>query len=287
MPLSRAGEGAELQGRHHAGKAGKRRRRGAHGGVGRAPGGSAEVRARAPGARRGPWPAHNRAKGGRAPLARGLLSVPAMVLVPALLLAPVLAAAPLRLAQAPPEPAPTAAPDPAAAALRALALASAGDPSVAEVQRAAARVATPPAAPSGLARRARLAGLLPRLTAEVRHDEQELRVVGLQGSGEVDYARSSPGTGVLLRATWDLGELAAARLEVSAGRAEQDLAERREAAVARATALYFERRRLRAGLLLAPPGTAEARVEAELALAKATAELDGLTGGLLSRGGRP
>jgi hypothetical protein len=210
-----------------------------------------------------------------------------MVLVPALLLAPVLAAAPLRLAQAPPEPAPTAAPDPAAAALRALALASAGDPSVAEVQRAAARVATPPAAPSGLARRARLAGLLPRLTAEVRHDEQELRVVGLQGSGEVDYARSSPGTGVLLRATWDLGELAAARLEVSAGRAEQDLAERREAAVARATALYFERRRLRAGLLLAPPGTAEARVEAELALAKATAELDGLTGGLLSRGGRP
>jgi hypothetical protein len=52
--------------------------------------------------------------------------------------------------------------------------------------------------------------------------------------------------------------------------------------VRRATAAYFERRRARLALLLAPPEGALARAEAELRIERLAAELDALTAGLLS-----
>jgi hypothetical protein len=170
------------------------------------------------------------------------------------------------------------APDPAPPreVLRALAQAAAGEPDVARVQAAAARLAAP-AAP----RRNALAALLPRLTAEVRHDEQSNRVVGLQGSGEVDYLRLTPGTSVAVRATWDLS-----RLVTPPERAPVDPLRRRDEAVRRATQLYFERRQLRVALLLAPPQDPVARADAELEIDRLGAELDALTGGLFS-GVRP
>lgn len=184
------------------------------------------------------------------------------------------------------EPAPRA--DTAAEALRALAQASAGDPDVVEVRAAAERAADGVASTAkGLGRRARLAALLPRLTAEWRHDEEAYRVVGLQASGEVDYQRLSPGTSFAVRATWELGTLVAAREELAAASVAAARAQRREDAVARALALFHERRRARLALLLAPPAAPLARAEAELALARMTAELDALTGGLFSRGARP
>jgi len=161
--------------------------------------------------------------------------------------------------------------------LRALALASAGDPDIARVQAAAARLATP----ASVRRGGLAAALLPRLTAEVRHLEQSNRVVGLQGSGEVDYVRLAPGTAYLVRATWDLS-----RLVAPAEAAGVEAAHRRDGAVKRATELYFERRRLRAALLLAPPADPAARAAAELDLDQMTAELDALTGGLASGGAR-
>ena len=79
-------------------------------------------------------------------------------------------------------------------ALRALAALAAGEPGVAEVQEAAARAADRQVSEAeGFARRARLAALLPRITAEVRRDERSYRVIGLQGAGEVDYGTSLPG----------------------------------------------------------------------------------------------
>jgi hypothetical protein len=196
-------------------------------------------------------------------------------------------------ALAPDLPAPGASAEPvaldaAAAALRALALASAGDPRVEDVRAAAAREADR-AAPiaSGWGRRVRLAALLPRLTAEWRHDEEAYRVVGLQASGEVDYQHLSPGTTFAVRATWELGALVASRDELAAASAAAARAQRREEAVARASALFHERRRARVALLLAPPAAPLARAEAELAVARMTAELDALTGGLFARGGRP
>ncbi|HSN14280.1 MAG TPA: hypothetical protein VLT61_06575, partial [Anaeromyxobacteraceae bacterium] len=115
-------------------------------------------------------------------------------------------AAALAFTQAPPSAA--SAEDGAA---RALAVLAAEAPGSEAVQRAAAAEAerwlsTAPA----FARRARVAALLPRITAEYRYEERSRRVVGLQGSGEVDYLNLAPGSEIALRATWDLGALVAA-----------------------------------------------------------------------------
>lgn len=182
---------------------------------------------------------------------------------------------------------PASGPGPEAEALRALGVASAGEPGIAEVQEAAARLAERDG-PSidGYPGRSRLAALLPRLTAEYRHDERSYRVVGLQGSGEVDYLRLAPGNTFLVRATWDLGALVAAKGELAAFNAASARARRRDAAVRRATAAFFDRRRALLALLVDPPATALARAEAELAVDRLTAELDALTGGLFGRGAR-
>jgi hypothetical protein len=189
-----------------------------------------------------------------------------------LLLALALSAPPLSSQAGPPAPAD---PDPPREVLRALALAAAGDPDVARVQAAAARHAA--ALPE---QASPLAALLPRITAEVRHAQESNRVVGLQGSGEVDYLRLSPGTTVAVRATWDLG-----RLAPPAPPGALEAARRRGEAAGRATRGYFERRSLRARLLLSPPPDPAARAAAELEVDRLGAELDALTGGLF-RGGR-
>lgn len=192
--------------------------------------------------------------------------------LPVLLL--LLAAAPQgQAARSPSTPPP---PDPA----RLLARVTAGEPPIAAVQAAAARhaeAATPD--PVELARRRRLSALLPRITAQVRHEDNAYRVTGLQGTGEVDYLRSSPGTSYSLHATWELGDLVAASGEAAAAAASLARARRRDDAVRQATALHFERRRRLLALLADPPPDARARLEAELELERVSAELDALTGG--------
>lgn len=203
------------------------------------------------------------------------------MLTPPLALALALLAPPLVQRPAPPEL------PPESAALRALQLAAAGDPGVEEVQAAAARQAERGVPdPAALPGRARLSALLPRLTLEYRHDEQSNRTVGLQGSGEVDYLRLAPGNTFTVRATWTLPELVAGRGELAAGAAAVARTHRQREAAARATALHFERRRRRVELLLAAPGDALALAAAELEIARLTAELDALTGGLYARARR-
>lgn len=171
---------------------------------------------------------------------------------------------------------------------RVMARLAAGEPSVAEAQAAAARQVEEAAPdPAALASRRRLAALLPRLTAEVSADERSYRVVGLQGTSEVDYVRSSPGTSVKLRATWELADLLVTRGEPTATSAALARARRLEEAVRRATSLYYERRRLLVVLALDPPTTPLARAEVELELDRTTAELDAATGRVFARwGGR-
>lgn len=197
--------------------------------------------------------------------------------MPALLaLLPLLLAAPPVLPPAPTGPPP---PDP----LRLLARLAAGEPSIAQVQAAAAATveeAVPD--PVALASRRRLAALLPRLSAELKADQRSYRVVGLQGTSEVDYLRSSPGSSVAVQATWELADLVASRGEPASASAALSRQRRRDEAVRRATALYYERRRLLAMLALDPPATPLARAGAELDVERATAELDALTGGAFS-----
>jgi hypothetical protein len=187
----------------------------------------------------------------------------------------------LLLTTAQPAPAPVeraSIEDPAAVARRGLAVAARGDPAIGEVQAAAARCADPSSA-EGLHARGRIAAMLPRVTAEVRFDERSYRVVGLQGTGEVDYVRRAPGWTAAVRATWDLGALVAPlHLRVDA-KGLLERARRRDEAVRRATALYFERRRLRLALELAAPAAGAERASAALEVERLAAELDALTDG--------
>lgn len=178
------------------------------------------------------------------------------------------------------EPAPM--PDPVWPVRRALAAASRGDPPIGDVQRAAARCAEALEGDRAVAERARAAALLPRVTAEVRFDDRSYRVVGLQSSGEVDYSRYAPGWVAGVRATWDLAALVSPPELRPTAKGLLERARRRDAAVRSATALYFERRRLRLALELSPPAAAADRAAAELAVERLTAELDALTAGAFS-----
>ena len=170
-------------------------------------------------------------------------------------------------------------------AARALSILASRDPEVASLQRAAARMADREGAAPELVARARWASLLPKLTAEYRHDQSANRVVGLQGSGEVDYLRFAPSDAILVRATWDLPSLVAGPDELAAAARAEAHARRRDEAVEKVTKLFFERRRLRAALLLAPPADPVARAQAEIEIARLAAEIDALTGGALTEPG--
>jgi hypothetical protein len=189
---------------------------------------------------------------------------------------------------APPNPPPLSPPAPDAAAaeavvLRALAVVAAREPEVEALQRAAARVADRAAASTAdFAGRGRWAALLPKVTAEYRHAQSSNRVVGLQGTGEVDYLRLAPTDLVLVRASWELPSLLTPPGELAAGTLAQARARRRVEAVEKVTALFFERRRLRVGLLVAPPVDPVIRADIEVQIARLAAEIDALTGGALT-----
>jgi hypothetical protein len=182
-----------------------------------------------------------------------------------------------------PAPQPGSAPALDLSAPRALLVAAVGDPEITDVQAAAAREAERGVPDAGsYPSRARLAALLPRITAEVRREEQSNRVVGLQGAGEVDYLRLAPGSTVLVRASWDLGQLVAAPGELQAATQAAARSRRRAEAISQVTRLHFERRRARVALLLDPPADPVARAQAELEVERLGAEIDALTGGLVS-----
>jgi hypothetical protein len=182
--------------------------------------------------------------------------------------------------QPPPVPA-----DSEVRAARAAAVAWAGEPSVEAVQRAAAaQLDGERERLESLRGRARQAAWLPRLSADVEHDERTTRVVGFTGAAESDYLRTSPGWRGGLRAAWELDRLVFAREELALAEAVSRLARQREERVERATRLLFQRVSLKVELFLSPPPDAPERARRELELARVAAELDALTGGLLGRG---
>ncbi len=164
-------------------------------------------------------------------------------------------------------------------ASRWLRAATAGEPDVTRVQQAAADRAAPTRDEAeGWRRRARLAGLLPRLVAEYRHDERSQTASGLSSGGEVDYVRLMPGDTAIVRLAWDLDTLVLGRSELAAVAAGEQAETRRREAAERATRLYFERMRLRLRIAADPPDSARARADAEVELAAVTAQLHALTG---------
>jgi len=167
---------------------------------------------------------------------------------------------------------------------RLLARLAASDPPVEEVQEAAARrAALRPEEAESLRGRAGSAAWLPRLSAEAHWDERSQHVVGVTASSEVDYLRIAPGRSIAVRLSWNLDELLFNDAELRAAEGAAQAARRRLEAAEHATKLYFQRRRLVAALLLAPPESPVERAAAEVAVDQVTAELDAVTGGLFGR----
>ena len=197
----------------------------------------------------------------------------------------------LLLAAPPAVPAPPAA-EPAVAARidghRILAVVAAGDPPVAEVQRAAAdHDGVDPDRLRAWVARPRSAHWLPRVSLDASRTERDTRVVGVTGTVESDYLRVNPSTQFGIRLSWDLDQLVFSRDEPAAAWTASRLIDRREERVRRATRLYFQRRRLLVQLALDPPREALQRAERENQVDEITAELDELTGGLLSGRRKP
>lgn len=175
--------------------------------------------------------------------------------------------------------------DVAAAAL--LQRATSSEPALSDVQAAAARQAVRARPRTSSTRRARLAALLPKVSAEVQRDDRRYHVVGLTSTSEVDYVRHTPGTQVSVRLAWDLAGVAFADAELRLA-ADADAAAKASAeAVERATRLYFERQRMLLSLVAAPPASARERAEREIEIAELGGILDAITGGLWSSGGSP
>ena len=173
-----------------------------------------------------------------------------------------------------PPPAPGVPDDPA----RLLGIVISGEPSIDEVQRAAAARAAPAAERTdGWRRRVRLAPLVPKVAVDYRHDSRAYRVVGLTSSSEVDYLREMPSDTVTVRLAWDLERLVFGRAELDVAAAAGHAEVKRRAAVERATHLYFDRLRLKLELVAAPPAGVE-RARRELELEALTSELRALTG---------
>lgn len=191
---------------------------------------------------------------------------------------PLVLAAALAAEATPPEPV-----DHAAARL--LERVGKGEPSVSDVQRAAADRSSAGAIGSWRSR-ARLAALVPKVSADLKIDERRYRVVGLTASSEVDYVRDSPSMVIGFRLSWDLGGLVFADAELRAAQQSSATAKTRAEAVGQATRVYYERQRLMLEVASEPAPTARERAEQELRLEELAAELDALTGGLYTRGGR-
>jgi hypothetical protein len=165
---------------------------------------------------------------------------------------------------------------------------AAADPPVAAVQRAAAdHDGVAPDRLRAWVARPRSAAWLPRLTLDASRTDRDTRVIGVTGTVESDYLRTSPSIQVGVRLTWDLDQLVFSRDEAAAAWTASRLVDRREERVRRATRLYFQRRSLVVQLLLDPPRDAGARAERENQIDELTAELDAVTGGLFSGRRKP
>ena len=153
---------------------------------------------------------------------------------------------------------------------------SLSEPSIAQVQEAALRYAevVHPERIKTLRRNARLKALLPDISVDydktINYD-----------SGSDRYYIGPRDWGLSL--SWDVGELIFSeqiRLIDSNARLQVQL---RDDILDEVTRLYYERRRLQVELILNPPQTPEEKLSKRLRLEELTANIDGLTGGYLSR----
>jgi hypothetical protein len=157
-----------------------------------------------------------------------------------------------------------------------------GEPSVAALQRAAARLASvEPERVRSWLRRARVAAALPVFKARVGRGAGGLAVThGLDGVDRFSTVESDTWR-FDLEATWSLDRLVFDPEEVRVSRETQRVAARREQLLTEVAQLYYARRRLQVDELLDPAARPEVAMDRALAIEELSAVLDGLTGGAL------
>ena len=153
------------------------------------------------------------------------------------------------------------------------------EPDIAEVIAAARAHADPLRAEfASLAQRSRLRGLLPRLTASLRHG-QAYDLTDTQVAAGTRYrVGSDRDLSVQLELLFDLPSLLASREEQGLLRQQRIVGQTRETVLPRIVKLYFERRRLQ---ILRDLGV-RADVAAQIRIVEVEALLDSFTGGAFS-----
>lgn len=154
------------------------------------------------------------------------------------------------------------------------------EPSIAEAQAAAARLAAgTPADDDSRLSRARAAHWAPLLRAQAGGTTTDRTRAGEQSNAPLHWDELGGATTWLVSATWDLSQLVYDRDENQLALSRTHLARRRQEVSAEAAQLYAERlqalRRLR-------EAHGAGRLGAALELLRATATLDALTGGLFA-----
>jgi hypothetical protein len=171
-----------------------------------------------------------------------------------------------------------ASPDPGAGAAEAWE----GEPSVRELQRAAEEnLLLHPEDLKSLRSRAHASAWLPELTAEYQRNVGNIDMLGVSSGEGVDTSALEDVSRYSLRATWKLSELVFSPQEIKLTSAALDLQLARREVLEEVAKLYFERRRYQ--LRLRTEVDPLAREKLELDIGERGAQLDALTGGLLSR----
>lgn len=156
-----------------------------------------------------------------------------------------------------------------------------GEPSVRELQQAAARYGeVHPDRVRSWMKRVRLAALAPSLTVRAGRGTSELRVDSAIDGTQRFTLNAGDAWRLEASATWQLDRLVFDKEEMHLARESQRIGARREILLTEVAQIYFERKRVQ----LALDGMdGPERAEAELRVAELGAILDGLTGGAFSR----
>ncbi len=153
------------------------------------------------------------------------------------------------------------------------------EPSVAVLQRAAARLAElHPARVRSWLSRVRKAAILPVLKLRAGHG-----TYGVTLASGTSYVPANETWRLEAEATWSLDRLVFDRNELGLSRESQRLAARREQLLTEVAQLYYARRRLQVEAVTTPGSEADA-LDRQLGIDELTAVLDGLTDGALSKG---
>ncbi len=161
------------------------------------------------------------------------------------------------------------------------------EPTVRAIQQAAIRYAeVHPEKIEAWRKSAAKKALLP--TVSVRTDGSRDQNVDLDrgGTNDPDQFITGPAEKSMdwsVGASWDLGDLIWNADQTSIDTRSKLMVELRDDVLTEVTHLYYERRRLQVDLALAPPKDIALSIEKNLKLQELTANIDGLTGGYLSR----